>query len=222
MSGFRETVRTNVPVVVGQISRADVTMEIGGVTEVVEVTSAVQLLQTDRADTRTELKGGNPQSVGLQAAKDHVAPRIGGVYRLNEDTVVRSGYGLAFESRPWAQNFRGHASYPLAINTTFDTPAAISQFGWYGTLDQGIPFVVGPDTSSGRVPLPNTVGMTSPSLDAGRRPRTHSWNVAFERRLPLVSVDLAYVGNKSVDVRQNIDHNARPHARRRRHRSAVL
>ena len=152
--------------------------------------------------------GGNPQAVGLEAAKDQFAPRLGGVYRLNEDTVVRSGYGLAFESRPWAQNFRGHASYPLAINTTFQPAAAVSQFGWYGTLDQGLPFVQGPDTSSGRVPLPNTVAMTSPSLDAGRRPRTHSWNVAFERRLPFVSVDIAYVGNKSVDVRQNINVNA--------------
>ena len=152
--------------------------------------------------------GGNPTSVGLEAAKDHFAPRIGGVYRLDDDTVLRSGYGLAFESRPWAQNFRGHASYPLAINTTFQPAAAVSQFGWYGTLDQGLPFVQGPDTSSGRIALPNTVGMTSPSLDAGRRPRTHSWNVAFERRLPFVSVDVAYVGNKSVDVRQNINANA--------------
>ena len=28
------------------------------------------------------------------------------------------------------------------------------------------------------------------------RGKTHSWNVAFERRLPLVSVDVAYVGNR--------------------------
>jgi hypothetical protein len=152
--------------------------------------------------------GGNPRSVGLDAAKDNFAPRAGVVYRLNEDTVLRSGYGLAFESRPWAQNFRGHASYPLAINANFNPPAEAAQFGWYGLLDQGLPLVVGPDTSSGRIRLPNTVAMTSPSLDAGRRPRTHSWNVAFERRLPLVSVDVAYVGNETVDVRQNINANA--------------
>ncbi len=30
------------------------------------------------------------------------------------------------------------------------------------------------------------------------RGKTHSWNVAFERRLPIVSVDVAYVGNKRV------------------------
>jgi hypothetical protein len=56
MNGFREAVRSNVPLAVGQISRVDVLLEVGGVAEVVEVTSELQLLQTDKADTRTELK----------------------------------------------------------------------------------------------------------------------------------------------------------------------
>ena len=56
MSGFREALRSNVPVAVGQISRVDVTLEIGGLKEVVEVTSPVQLLQTDKADVRSEIK----------------------------------------------------------------------------------------------------------------------------------------------------------------------
>ena len=38
--------------------------------------------------------------------------------------------------------------------------------------------------------------MTSLGDAADKRPRTHSWNVAFERRLPLASVNIAYVGNK--------------------------
>jgi hypothetical protein len=168
----------------------------------------MERLDLDTLDVLLGGLGGNPDTVGIDAAKDQFGPRLGTVYRLNDDTVIRSGYGLAFEARPWAQNFRGTSQYPLAINANFETPAEIAQFGWYGTLDQGLPIVVGPDISSGRVPLPNTVAMTSPSLDAGRRPRTHSWNVAFERRLPLVSVDVAYVGNRSVDSRENINHNA--------------
>ena len=143
--------------------------------------------------------GGNPKSVGLEAAKDHFAPRVGAVYRLNDLTVVRSGYGLAYDASPWAENFNGHAQYPLAINSNFQPPAAAANFGWFGTLDQGLPLIVGPDMSSGRVPLPNTVRMTSPADDADKRPRTHSWNVAFERRLPIVSVNVAYVGNQTVD-----------------------
>jgi hypothetical protein len=56
LTGFREAIRSNVPLAVGQISRVDISLEVGGVAEVVEVSSAVQLLQTDKADTRTELK----------------------------------------------------------------------------------------------------------------------------------------------------------------------
>ena len=56
LTGFREAVRSNVPLAVGQISRVDISLEVGGVAEVVEVSSAVQLLQTDKADTRAELK----------------------------------------------------------------------------------------------------------------------------------------------------------------------
>jgi Carboxypeptidase regulatory-like domain len=56
LASFREAVHSSVPVIVGQISRVDVVMQIGGIEEIVEVTSAVQLLQTDKADTRTELK----------------------------------------------------------------------------------------------------------------------------------------------------------------------
>lgn len=155
--------------------------------------------------------GGNSRSVGLDAAKDLFAPRLGAVYRLDELTVIRSGYGLTYDAKPWAENFNGRAQYPLAINSTFQTPAAASTFGWYNTIDRGIPLIVGPDLSSGRVALPNTVGMTTLSETADRRPRTHSWNVAFERRLPVASVNLAYVGNRTAEPYANINANAVRH-----------
>jgi hypothetical protein len=56
LQGFREAVRSNVPVTVGQISRVDMTLEVGVLTEVVTVESASQLLQTDKTDLHTELK----------------------------------------------------------------------------------------------------------------------------------------------------------------------
>jgi hypothetical protein len=49
------------------------------------------------------------------------------------------------------------------------------------------------------MPLPNSFGMQTAVPESTHRGRTHSWNVAFERRLPLkVSVDVAYVGNRLV------------------------
>ncbi len=56
LQGFREAVRVNVPVSVGQIARVEVTMEVGTLTETITVESATQLLQTDKAVVNTELR----------------------------------------------------------------------------------------------------------------------------------------------------------------------
>jgi Carboxypeptidase regulatory-like domain len=73
MSGFREALRSNVPVAVGQISRVDVTLEIGGLKEVVEVTSPVQLLQTDKADVRSEIKAVEITNLPLNQYRNYQA-----------------------------------------------------------------------------------------------------------------------------------------------------
>jgi hypothetical protein len=47
LQGFKEAIRSRVPVTVGQISRVDLTLAVGALTEVVNVQSAAELLQTD-------------------------------------------------------------------------------------------------------------------------------------------------------------------------------
>jgi len=141
-------------------------------------------------------RGSNEKNVGFEAGLDNFAPRLGAVYRLNEDTVLRAGYGVTFNNMGWGRPVRGDLQYPITLATTFTQPL---QFMWYNRLGQGIPQVVGPDQSSGRVALPNSVGMTTPELGNVDRGKIHTWNVAFERRLPLdFSVDVAYVGAKGV------------------------
>ena len=141
-------------------------------------------------------RGGNPKNVGLKAGLDNFAPRLGAIYRLNDDTVVRAGYGVTFNNMGWGRPVRGDLQYPITLATTFTQPL---QFMWYNRLFEGIPGVLGPDQSTGRVPLPNSVGMTTPELGNVDRGKIHTWNVAFERRLPLdISVDVAYVGAKGV------------------------
>src|SRR5262249_56527694 len=107
-------------------------------------------------------------------------------------------YGATLDARGLASQeaFRGDFSYPLVLNASFLTPAARSQFGWYGTIDQGIPRLEGPDLTSGRIPLPNSYGMQTAVPESTHRGRTHSWNVAFERRLPM---DLAGAGAHAGD-----------------------
>jgi hypothetical protein len=56
LTGFREAQRTAVPVSIGQISRVDMALQVGTLSEVVTVQSAAELLQTDKADVSTELK----------------------------------------------------------------------------------------------------------------------------------------------------------------------
>ena len=60
----------------------------------------------------------------------------------------------------------------------------------------GHPAPRGPEPEQRPDPLPNTVGMQTAVPETVDRGKTHSWNVSFERRLPFVSADVAYVGNK--------------------------
>ena len=137
-------------------------------------------------------RGGNDKNVGLEPGLDNFAPRAGAIYRLNDRTVLRSGYGITYNAMGWARPIRGDQDYPVTIFSSFTQPV---QFGWYNSLEQGIPLIVGPDQSSGRVALPNAAGMVTPEVGNVDRGMVQTWNVAFERRLPWdTSVDVAYVG----------------------------
>jgi Carboxypeptidase regulatory-like domain len=55
LQGFKEFVKTGVPVSVNEVSRVDAALDIGALSDTVTVVSALQLLQTDKADTHTEI-----------------------------------------------------------------------------------------------------------------------------------------------------------------------
>ena len=73
LAGFREAVRTEVPVTIGQISRVDITLEVGALSESITVTSEAQLLQTDKADVHTELKSSEITSMPLNRFRNYQA-----------------------------------------------------------------------------------------------------------------------------------------------------
>ena len=73
LTGFREAVRTSVPVTIGEISRVDITLEVGALTETVTVASEAQLLQTDKADVHTELKSDEITSMPLNRFRNYQA-----------------------------------------------------------------------------------------------------------------------------------------------------
>ena len=61
------------PVTVGQISRVDLTLSVGALSEVVTVQSAAELLQTDKADVHTELKSTEITNLPLNRFRNYQA-----------------------------------------------------------------------------------------------------------------------------------------------------
>ena len=146
-------------------------------------------------DTYTVLIGGRgdvPKDVGINLKTWYFAPRTGVVYRLSENSVARAGYGRTINPLPWSRPMRGSFPQDINFNRTAD------QFGWVGTLADGIPPVPVPDLGSGRVQLPRGVFMRSPNPDQVDRGIIQQWNVAYEYRLPWdLSAELAYVGTRT-------------------------
>jgi outer membrane receptor protein involved in Fe transport len=137
--------------------------------------------------------GGNPTDLGFDVSKTLFAPRLGAAYRLNDRTVLRAGYGKTFDPLPWSRPMRGR--FPLTIAYSGAGPNGFIPFG---NLTAGIPGAPSPDISSGTIPLPRGVDMTSPDPNNVDRGSTQSWNVFFERRLPLdIATSVGYVGTRT-------------------------
>ena len=129
-------------------------------------------------------RGQNPQTNGMKAGLDNFAPRLGAAYRINDLTVVRTGYGITYNAQAWARAVRGDNDYPVTVASTFLNAEAYQP---YATLDQGIPKLLGPDLSSGRVPLDRAAAVYTPEIDNIDRGYIHTWNAAFQRLLPFTT-----------------------------------
>jgi outer membrane receptor protein involved in Fe transport len=144
--------------------------------------------------TYTVLLGGRgdvPEDVGIKLKKLYVAPRLGAVYRLTNDTVLRAGYGRTFNPVPWSRPMRGSFPYDIAFNQTAE------QFTSF-PVSAGIPPVPVPDISSGRVKLPQGVFIRTPDPNDVNRATIQQMNVAVEQRLPAdISVEVALVHTRT-------------------------
>ena len=145
----------------------------------------------------------NSADAGYSAQKNLFAPRLGAAYRLNDDTVIRAGYGRTFNPMPWSRPLRGF--YPASIGYS---GAGVNPFTPFGTLAQGIPGAPNPDLSSGSTPLPRGVDMRTPEVGNVERGTIDSWNVFVERRLPGdISLSTGYVGTATNNGYADINLN---------------
>ena len=147
-------------------------------------------------------RGNTPENAGISVSKKLFAPRVGLAYRIDDNTVIRAGYGINFDPIPFSRPLRGW--YPLVVNAA----NTASGFGWATTFKQGVPNPVGPDLSSGVVSLPKDVSERSP-WGFIHRGYVQSWNVTLERKLPQnIVTSIGYVGSHSVHLLADYDINA--------------
>ena len=163
-------------------------------------------------------RGNIPTDTYVDVGKGQVVPRFGVNYRINEKTVVRSGFGITVDP----ENYRFYRdAYPalttlsqtgIGTFTTQYTPAAslsaTNSVLPAGTLPVGVPTVVLPDISSGTVPLPYNYG-TIYSPAKWRRGYIETWNLFFDRDLAKgLVVTLGYVGTHHVRQVAGVDINS--------------
>ncbi len=140
--------------------------------------------------------GGNPDHLGVTTSKKLFAPRIGLAYQINNNTVVRTGFGITVDPLPLARPLRGF--YPLTVGSNFQ---GTNSFRPFGSLTTGIPVICcsNIDISSGSITLPGAALERSTGTGLLKRGYIESWNLVVERKLPanfLVSV--GYVGTQTV------------------------
>ena len=163
----------------------------------------------ERYDPQTNLmylggRGGTPKNAGIDVSKALFSPRAGIAYRIDRETVLRTGFGLNYSPMPFSRPMRGQ--YPLTVALDFQRD---NTFTLFRTLSDGIPPVVGPDVDTGVIEVPLTAGFRSPYEGTLNRGYISSWNFTIERRLPgdLIT-SIGYVATASRDMLADQDINA--------------
>ncbi len=135
--------------------------------------------------------GSLPKDCGVEVSKKLFAPSVGIAFRLNDQTVIRSGYGI--NTDPWNIARAMRTNHPLLTAQTVNAP---NSFWWAGLLKDGIPVINPPDIGNGVVDLPRNVVFNT--LDSKFvRGYIQSWNFTIQRQLPLKLVASAgYVATR--------------------------
>jgi hypothetical protein len=150
--------------------------------------------------------GTTSDAVNVKSTWSNINARTGVSWRLNNETVIRAGYGgstIPFPDNRYAFN------YPVKQNYA-GTAANGTQRA--GSMAAGFPPPTLVDIpQDGIIPVSGSLlNSTYDVIPSGLREGTlHSWNVAFQRQLPYeLTADIAYVGNRGANLVMDIDRNA--------------
>lgn len=156
--------------------------------------------------------GDVPMNLGITFHKDYWAPRTGIAYRLNDKTVIRTGFGISYT--PFPDNSYAY-NYPVRANNQFDPqvasygPAILSN-GLPATFQNGFPPPIQVDIpSDGIIKNPPIASSYSVVNKDFKNPYVETWNFAIQRTLPWnLVLDTTYIGSHGVSQVVNYNLNA--------------
>lgn len=184
--------------------------------------SANQLILGGLGNHDTHL-GNTP--FGVTSSKKLFAPRLGLAYQLNEKTVVRSAFGITYDTLPLERPLRGFFPYTIAADNFISGNSNVTRFlpvsnfsltsntaNSVPGLQDGVPLIQGPTGfASGVLVPPANVVIGSLGPGEYHRGYVESWNFTVERKLPgAILLNAGYVGNHLVHEFNFRDINAAP------------
>jgi hypothetical protein len=145
-----------------------------------------------------------------------IAPRLGAAYQINDKTVLRAGWGLAYStsntfSYIGAGNSQGMGFNTINFNSVGNGVPA-------GKLSDGLKWdpnaLYGASYNPGLLVNPGGAVQNAPNVtdpNGGRPPRVNQWNISLQRQiLKDLVVEAAYVGNRGAWFQANnlVSYNA--------------
>jgi hypothetical protein len=147
--------------------------------------------------------GGNPRDCATDVGRVFFSPRLGMAYRLNDKTVIRSGFGINWDpwnlARPLRTNFPILAAFNLA-------PPALQ---WSTTFTQGLPILPAPEVgANGRITVPTNYAVNTTG-DKFLRSYILNYNFTIQRELGKgFTGQVGYVASRAVRVSGRLNLNA--------------
>jgi hypothetical protein len=146
---------------------------------------------------------GNPRSAGIGAGWGQIVPRLGIAYRLNDKTVIRTGFGLTTDPdsmrylrdsfpEDLAPNYQGTGNFTMTVDPANGNAPMTLTYGIPNSAKQA------PNYSTGFASLP-IAGSTNTVLQNFRRGYIESWNLFVQRDIGAGFVaNVGYVGDHFV------------------------
>jgi hypothetical protein len=153
--------------------------------------------------------GVNGQPNGLyETPGSNLMPRVGATYKLNEQTILRGGYGVFY-------GFLGQRRGDVVTTGFSSTTNMVT------SLDNGLTFaetLTNPFRGGIQQPqgasqgIETFIGQSITFFDPNpESPRMQRWQVGVQRELPgRIVLDASYVGNKGTDIQTSRNINSTP------------